>query len=510
MSQHSLDSESGNASHTTTSLKLWRMTALAMIIIAVVFISVVPQISNDFWLQAKVGEIIARDHAVPKTILFPFTEIRDARFNAHEWLPSLMFYWLIALVGEDGLPFVMGAAGVALFSLMAWMAYRRSRKNLSLALLLGFLALGVENQRHFLRPELISLFLLGFYWLLLDACRLRPRPLAWTGALLVVILWANTHGSFILAPVIAAIYAVGLWLDGLRWGATGDWRPKQIPKAFAVFSVVALAACLVNPSGVELLQFVASFHADTAKMGINEWMPTFSPGWYEAPVVWMGLGCAAVTATVMLAQWRRLSAVEALMFLMFLVLALKTVRFLVYQGMVAAFVISTLVTAKPQGAKIHIRVYAICTFAAAVVLGLALQFGNAYGVYPHVALGVSSSFTTFMKNKLSAPDLQGNVITSYELGAELVYRAYPRLRPSIDSRIDSYGGAYTWLNGRLFLDDAVLTEYVKDYDVRYMLLNHENFRSLEKLPSWTSGRWTIRAMDQRAVLLQRSDLPPAP
>jgi L-threonylcarbamoyladenylate synthase len=77
---------------------------------------VVPQVSNDFWLQAKVGELIARDHAIPKTILFPFTEIRDARFNAHEWLPSLLFYWLIDLVGEDGLPLVMGAAGVALFS----------------------------------------------------------------------------------------------------------------------------------------------------------------------------------------------------------------------------------------------------------------------------------------------------------------------------------------------------------------------------------------------------------
>jgi len=506
--EHSLDSMSANASHTTTWLKLWRMTALAMIIIAVVFISVVPQVSNDFWLQAKVGELIARDHSIPKTILFPFTEIRDARFNAHEWLPSLMFYWLIQLVGEDGLPFVMGVAGVALFSLMAWLAYMRSGKNLPLALLLGLLAVGIENQRHFLRPELVSLFLLGFYWLLLEACRKKPRVLAWAGALLVVVLWANSHGSFILAPIIAAIYAVGLWLDGLRWGATGDWRPKQIPRAFAVFSIVALAACLINPSGVELLQFVASFHADAAKLIINEWRPTFRPGWYEAPAVWMGLGCAAVTATVMLLQWRRLSAVEALMFLMFLVLALKTVRFLVYQGMVAAFVLSALATTRPPGTKIHIRIYAVCTFAAALVLGLASQFGNAFGAFPHSALGISPSYTSFMVKKLNASDLQGNVINSYELGAELVYRAYPRLRPSIDSRIDSYGGAYTWLNGRLFWDDAVLTEFVKDYDVRYMLLNHEDFRSVEKLPSWTSGRWVIRAMDQRAVLLQRSDLPP--
>ncbi|EJL82657.1 hypothetical protein PMI15_02887 [Polaromonas sp. CF318] len=487
------------------------MSALAMIIIAVVFISVVPQVSNDFWLQAKVGELIARDHAIPKTILFPFTEIRDARFNAHEWLPSLMFYWLIGLVGEDGLPLAMGAAGVALFCLMAWLAYRRSGKNLPIALLLGLLAVGIENQRHFLRPELVSLFLLGFYWLLLEACRQRPRVLAWAGALLVVVLWANTHGSFILAPIIAAIYAVGLWLDGLRSGTAGDLRQKQIPKAFAIFTIATLAACLVNPFGLDLLQFVVNFgHADTDKLIINEWMPTFSPGWYEVPAVWMGLGCAAATATVMLVQWRRLSAVDALLYLMFLILALKTVRFLVYQGMVAAFVLSALATAGQQGAKTSIRIYAVCTFAAALVLGLASQFGNAFGAFPHSALGISPSYTSFMIKKLSAPDLRGNVINSYELGAELVYRAYPRLRPSIDSRIDSYGGAYTWLNGRLFQDDALLVDYVQKYDVRYMLLSHRDFRMVEKLPSWTSGRWTIRAMDQRAVLLQRSDLPAAP
>ena len=489
-------------------LKLWRMSALVMIIIAVVFISVVPQVSNDFWLQAKVGELIARDHVIPKTILFPFTEIRDARFNAHEWLPSLMFYWLIELVGEDGLPLIMGAAGVALFCLMAWLAYRRSGKNLPLALLLGFLAVGVENQRHFLRPELVSLFLLGFYWLLLDVCRERPQLFAWVGALLLVILWANTHGSFILAPIIAAIYAVGSWLDGLRSGAVEGSRQKRVPKIFAAFSIATLIASLVNPVGLELLQFVLNFaHGDIDKTMIGEWMPTFTRGWQEMPGVWIGLGCAAVTGAVMLAQWRKLSAVDALMFLMFLILALMTVRFLVYLGMVTAFVLSALVPAVHQQASMQARSYAICTAAAMLVLGLASQFGNAFGAFPHLAWGSNTSYTSFMVRKLSAPDLQGNVINSYELGAELVYRAYPRLRPSIDSRIDSYGGAYTWMNARLFQDDVLLMEFVKKYDVRYMLLSRRDFQSLERLPSWADGRWTIRAMDQRAVLLQRSDLP---
>lgn len=489
-------------------LKFWRIAAVVTIISAVIFISVVPQVSNDFWLQAKVGELIAQNHAIPKTILFPFTEIRDAPFNAHEWLPSLLFYWLINTLGEDGLPLVMGFAGLAFFCIMTWLAYRRSEKNLPVAMLLGLLAVGVENYRHYLRPELVSLFLLGFYWHLLESCRRRPHILTWMSALLVVVLWANTHGSFILAPIIAAVYAVGLWMDGRLAVNARDESQKAKVKAFAIFSIAALAVSLINPVGVGLWEFVWDFgHSNAAKVMVWEWVSTFDPGLREERGLWIGLGCAGVTAAVMLIRWRKLSAVDVLLFLMFLALALKTFRFLVYLGMVAAYVLPPPLPSGWQTAKNRTWLYAISTAVSGLVLGLAIQFGNAFGAFPYMAWGKNTSFTYSMLKQLNDPNLKGNVINSYEFGAELVYRAYPRLRPSIDSRIDSYGGAYTLLNDRLLMENELLTEFVKEYDVRYMLLDRRDFQLLEKLPNWTEKRWSIRAMDQRAVLLQRSDLP---
>lgn len=478
-----------------------------MIIAAVTFISVVPQVSNDFWLQAKVGELIARDHSIPKTILFPFTWIQDAPFNAHEWLPSLLFYALIQTLGEDGLPFVMGGAGLALFGLTTWLAYRRSEKSLPVAMLLGLLAVGVENYRHFLRPELVSLFLLGLYWQLLESYRRRPTVWAWVSALLLVVLWANTHGSFILAPIIAAVYAVGLWVDGRLGLIARDKSHMAKVKGFAIFSIAALVMSLINPVGIGLLEFVLDFsHSDAAKVLVTEWLSPFDPRFRELRGLWIGLGCASLIAIAMLTRWRKLSAVDVLLFLMFLALALKTIRFLVYLGMVAAYVLPALLPSGWQAAKNRTRVYAVCTAASGLVLGLAIQYGNAFGAYPHKAWGTNTSFTSFMVKQLSDPSLKGNVINSYDFGAELVYRAYPRLRPSIDSRVDSYGGAYTVLNDRLFLEDELLTEFVKDYDVRYMLLNQRDFHLLEKLPNWTEKHWSIRGMDQRAVLLERADL----
>lgn len=487
------------------NLAPWRIAALVLTLAAVLFISIVPQVSNDFWLQAKVGELIAQSGSIPKTVLFPFTEVKDAPFNAHEWLPSLGFHGLIAIVGESGLPLVMGGMGLLFFAIMTRLAYERSGGNLPLPLLLGLLAVGVENQRHYLRPELLSLILLGLYWYLLEASRYRPHFLRWAGAFVLVVLWANTHGSFILAPIISGLYAMGIWIDRRRLGTADHAEAGAEVRPYLWFTVGALVATLMNPVGWDLWKFVLDFgRADSTKWMVTEWLPTFDPRWRDNRGFWIGTVCAGVTTLLMLWQWRRLRAVDVLLFLLFMTLATQAIRFLVYVGMVAAYVLPALVPASWNANRNRTRCYAALAVLAALTLGLSARYGNAFGAFPHSAFEANYSLSEPMVKQLGNPELQGNVLNSYELGAELVYRAYPRLRPSIDSRIDSYGADWTALNAQLFLDDDLLREFVRHYDVRYMLLSHNDFLSLQRLRSWTDKQWSLRAIDRRTVLLQRA------
>jgi hypothetical protein len=202
-------------------------------------------------------------------------------------------------------------------------------------------------------------------------------------------------------------------------------------------------------------------------------------------------------------RWRKLRSVDVLLVLLFTLLAIQAIRFLVYVGMVAAYVVPRLVPSTWNAAQYRARWYLLVACVSAVVLGLSMKYGNAFGAFPHTAFEASYSLSAPMVKQLANPELRGNVINSYELGAELVYRAYPRLRPSIDSRIDSYGRDWTSLNARLFLEDELLEEFVTHYDVRYMLLSHADFLSIQKLPSWSKKLWYLRAMDRSTVLLQR-------
>ena len=141
------------------ALRAMRVVTAVVALAWVLFISTSQQVANDFWLQAKIGELIWKTHEIPTTVLFPFTEIRNATFNAHEWLPSIGFYEVVSLLGEDSLPFVSGLLGCLMFWQTARLVYWRSQGDLALAIGLGLMAMAVENYRHALRPELLSLVL---------------------------------------------------------------------------------------------------------------------------------------------------------------------------------------------------------------------------------------------------------------------------------------------------------------------------------------------------------------
>lgn len=485
-----------------------RVVAIVMAVAAVAFVSVMPQAANDFWLQVKVGELIAKDHSIPKTVLFAFTEARDNTFNAHEWLPSLLFYWLVEGVGERALPLVLGLSGILLFGLTARLAYLRSEGNVPVALLFGLVAVIVENQRHYLRPELVSLVLMVVYWYLLERSRTAPTMQRWFAAWLIVILWANSHGSFILAPIMAMLYAMGSYIDQRFGAARFDTKNEAGPLAFTWFSIASLAGTVINPVGSDLLAFVFNFgHADSTKNIVGEWIPTFDPIWRDNRGFWIGMVCAAMTAVAMIAGWRRLRATDVLMCLFFMALATQAIRFLVYLGIVAAYLVPGVLPPRWKADATQKRLYALLVVVGAAVLGISSQFGNAQGAFPHTALNVTHSLSGAMVQELNSPELAGNVLNSYELGAEIVYRFYPRLKPEIDSRIDSYGPEWMSLHSSLFFDDELLLGFVQHYDVRYMLLTHNDFLLLQKLPSWKRRQWAVRLLDQTTVLLQRADIP---
>jgi hypothetical protein len=491
------------------ALQLWRTCALLVVLMGCFYACTAQVAGVDFWLQAKVGELIAVSHEIPSTLLFPYTEIAEQHFNAHEWLSSIAFHGLLTALGTAGLPLVHSVLGLFLLGMAVWLGMVRSGGNWATSLLGGLLAVAVENYRHVLRPELIATLLLMGYWLVLERLRLLYARRYILLALLVEVVWANVHGSFILGPLLAGIYVTGNHIDTIR-NRHNVWAPPtRSTQLLAGVTLASLAACLVNPFGVEMLQFVVSFSTDPAlRTIIGEWMPTFhtrwvrEPGWWIAIIVWL--------ASAWWICWRRknISAIDLLVFLFFSTLAVKAIRFPVYLGIVAAYLLGGLQPDSWAQLQIQIRIFKGTLVLGLVLSGLVAAYGNAYGARPYsyglYRLGPD------MEAALSNPAYQGNVLNSMELGAELIYRGYPRLRPTIDCRVDSYGMEYYKYTLALLGSRELLQEFVDRYHVRYMLYENVRLMAAIKAGTFDERQWRILAQDKRFVFMEYRPYAAAP
>ena len=488
-----------------------RVCAVIAVVGLVVLLTFVPVATNDFWLQAKIGELIVDNGAIPRTVLFPFTWVQDNGFNAHEWLPSIVFHGLDQALGDDHLLFAQGVAGLILFGLCLVLTRRLSR-SLGVGLLLASLGMVVANYRFHLRPEVFALW--GFVLLMLVLSSYRAhrdwRTLLW--AVPIAVLWANSHGSFLVGPVLAVLFAAGESAESFRRGAAQplNTRLKAAGRAGAPYALVAgvMALCsLANPLGIELLHFALTLSAsEVTKTFVDEWQPTLSAGFVGRWPFRFFIAAVIGTLAVVVACRRRVTMTDILVLAAFGLLAFQRTRFIVFFAFAAAMVCARLIGEKPPRVRTERVLLAAATITGGIGIALAIQFGNVWGGFPYLV--PSSNFTEPMINRLARPEMRGNVFNSYELGAELTYRAYPRLRPSMDSRIDSYGDTYFLLQKQLLVDEPLLKEFIADFDVRYMLLSRRDFELVKQMKS-LQATWHADFIDHKAVLLARNANAPA-
>lgn len=469
-----------------------RPLALAGSLLVVALLTCVPLSSNDLWLQVTIGGMIWHDGEIPRTVLFPFTEVRDFPFHAHEWLSSVLFYLLYQALGYNNLMFVKAALGLATFGLACRLAFRQTG-SFPIALFLGLVSMTAINYRYFLRPEIFACLFVLIELNLLAEYRLTRKPAWLYGLVPLALLWANSHGSFPVSLVIAGIFTVGEAIAARRVAAA-------VPLLLA--SLAMAAATLVNPYGWRLYAFALDLSRwEVMQALVVEWTGTFSAGFMGQrgflPYAYLLAFCAAAVV----AYRRHLAATEILLLLAFGLLAADRQRHIVYFALVAPYVLARLIGAAPAAQEAGRRLTTLLLALLAVGVGALLHSGNLYGAFPYQT--TSWRFTQQLIDHVDEHELRGNVLNSYELGAELIHRFYPGLRPSIDSRIDAYGEMYFLHTLRLLNDERALQEFIRDYDVRYMLLLWGDFESLRRMDSLQRDGWRILSADHKMVLLGR-------
>jgi len=269
--------------------RLWLVVAVALPAFVALL---VPMPAVDLAYQVRAGDEILRTGALPGVDSWTFT-VPGALWVDQQWLAQVVLAALHGFGGWELLAVLRAGLVSAMTGILVAVAVARG-VGPRLASILALCAFALAAPALALRPQLFGLVLFAaLLWLV--AARAR-HPRVFLAAPLLVLLWANVHGSFVLGPALLG-YA---WLDDVA-----AHRPART--SFGVL-VAGTVATFVNPFLAGAWTYAVGIGANPAITGqVSEWQrtsPLGMPGLLFYPsVIVTGLLMLRARPRVMWPEW---------------------------------------------------------------------------------------------------------------------------------------------------------------------------------------------------------------
>lgn len=271
--------------------------------------------SDSGW-HIRSGEWILAHRALPGVDPYSFSKAAQPWF-LWEWGSDVLMGLAYRIDGFRGL-----AALVAVtLSACSWMWCRlnfAAGGDFFLAALLSPLMVTTASLHWLARPHVFSwLFLLGALLYAEWREEAAPAPFAWAELLAisaVTAVWANMHGSFILAPVIAGVYAVAHFLRPLLWPLDAKTE-RHKAQWFVCAGIAAIAGSFLNPYGWGLHAHVIPYLLNDALTKHVAEFQSFNFHDKDATQIALTMGVAALGGTLALLRGKLSHFLLAALFL---------------------------------------------------------------------------------------------------------------------------------------------------------------------------------------------------
>jgi hypothetical protein len=412
---------------------------------------------GDVSWHIATGQWILDHRAIPHTDPFSFTWAGKP-WVSFEWLSDVLIATARRIAGYSGIAALVTAALMALHALVFLNATRFVRPWVAVGAAVAMDLVLIPMM--LARPHSLAWPLIACWtWLMLRAREGdKAPPLA---AALLMVVWANLHGSFIMGLAIASAF-------GLEALIASQDRIRAL-RQWAIFGIACLGAIFVNANGIDGVLHPLRVANLSMLPLIDEWKPS-SPA--VTPVFFVML--AAVIGLVWFKR-PRMPAVRWVLLGALLVLALLQVRHQAVLAIVTAMILPTGFRREVQPTPSMARWLAAGAIALIVTVRAILPI-----TLPENEANPWRLIAAVPAELRSQPVLNG-----YAMGGPLILSG---IRPYVDGRGDMYGDQlvvdYKHITDG---DEAALDAAVKRWNIRWAILPRRYKKLvalLDRSPDW--------------------------
>lgn len=499
----------------------------------------------------RTGELILATHAIPRVDPFSSSMTGHPWF-AWEWLYDVSVGGLHRAIGLNGVVLLTALIIAVVFSWAFRLLLHRGT-NILVALILVLLAASASMIHFLARPHVVSwLFAMAWFWILDtseedvgDSCAdlsgsrkvSNPRPwLLWLLPLMMLV-WVNVHGGFLLGFALLAIY----WLSA-AWG----WlrlTVKFTEDRFDVFlqkigaarrvrdltftGILSGGMTLLNPYGFHLHVHIYRYLSNRFLMDhIDEFQsPNFH---YVAQKCFAGLLLLTLVALVAGRRTTKKVSVSRGLILLFAVYSgLYASRNIPVSSLLLILVIGPWLSDAmawrpalrqvPKGkqgpaAEFLLRMESIefrlrghfwSVMAIALTCWIAAHGGNLGAAKVRDAHFDDKRFPVAAVSYLKKQDVQGPLLSPDSWGGYLIYRLYPQAKVVIDDRHDLYGEEFLKSYLKMIHLEPGWDEFLKQYPANSVVVPRDS--ALANILLETSD-WKAIYSDDVATVFVRAAL----
>lgn len=333
--------------HRTQQSSAWpsidQIWVLALIALIALKVQLTPIMPNDFWWHLATGRIIAQTGGVPRADQFSYTQGGQAYYN-QPWLAQLLMFGGYKLGGAALLVFVQTLLLAGSFALL-YTICRREGAGVRVAVICTLLGALVAMDNWQIRPQTYAVPLCIATLGIVLAWRRSGRAPLWALPL-IMLIWANLHGTFTLLPALCGTIWLGAIGERLWLGGNRSWPEIR---ALTLWSAAALLATLANPRGIGIWGYVAGLLTNRSVGNlVTEWASPFRVT--SEPMTWIFFAIFAGVVGMLVWRRRYVRLTDLLVLLPFSALALQSVRNILWFGIVATPICARLLSAAPREA----------------------------------------------------------------------------------------------------------------------------------------------------------------